>query len=184
MGASTANGVVAEARRSIDLLRGAVIRAMSASRRQWRNLSRNLRRGLSRRKCAVGRSAVRTLGAGGERIAERHLQHDGYRPMLRNARLAGVEVDLVMLAPDDHTVVIVEVKTRSRTDVERAMPRADQRRRLRRAAAALRRRWPGRPVRGDVVLVLRDGDAVRIEHRAGEIVLDRGAARPEITADR
>jgi len=132
---------------------------------------------LLRRWSCSGRSWTRSwrvtdehhrLGRLGERLARRHMEATGHRLMERNARIAGVEVDLLMLAPDEFTIVVVEVKTRTKFDTQRALPRDDQRRRLRRAADALRRRWPGRPVRGDVVLVLHDGRSAHVEHRPGE----------------
>jgi putative endonuclease len=51
------------------------------------------------------------LGARGERAARRHLQRRGWRVLAANARVAGVELDLVVCRAG--VLVAVEVKTRS-----------------------------------------------------------------------
>jgi putative endonuclease len=55
--------------------------------------------------------ARRALGAAGERCAAEYLARRGYRVVARNARAAGVELDLVALRGG--VCVFVEVKTRS-----------------------------------------------------------------------
>lgn len=55
---------------------------------------------------------TRALGAAGERAAARHLRQQGYRVVARNLHVPAGEADLVCLAPDRATLVIVEVKTR------------------------------------------------------------------------
>src|SRR3954466_11997511 len=52
----------------------------------------------------------RRHGEAGERIAEEHLQHRGYRILARNFRTRLGELDLV--AADERTLVFCEVKTR------------------------------------------------------------------------
>ncbi len=99
----------------------------------------------------------RAVGALGERLAARFLRRAGYRVLGRNARVVGGEIDLLMLAPDRRTVVVVEVKTRvgdegppaeaNVTGAKRA-----QLRKLARAVAA-EPRVRGRAVRIDVVAV-------------------------------
>ncbi len=99
----------------------------------------------------------RAVGALGERLAAGFLRRAGYRVLGRNARVAGGEIDLLMLAPDRRTVVLVEVKTR----VGRGGPPAEsnvtgaKRAQLRKLARALESepRVRGRAVRIDVVAV-------------------------------
>src|SRR4051812_18629576 len=52
----------------------------------------------------------RRHGEAGERIAEEHLQHRGYRILARNFRTRFGELDLI--AADERTLVFCEVKTR------------------------------------------------------------------------
>jgi putative endonuclease len=52
------------------------------------------------------------LGPAGEKLAARRLKRDGYLILGRNVRVPIGEADLVAVAPDRQTVVIVEVKTR------------------------------------------------------------------------
>ena len=54
------------------------------------------------------------IGLLGEELALRHLQEHGLRLLIRNYRCKMGELDLVML--DGPTLVLVEVRTRSRTD--------------------------------------------------------------------
>lgn len=56
-----------------------------------------------------------TVGARGERAAAKHLRRHGYRVLARNLRTKLGEIDLLALAPDRRTVVVVEVKS-SRAD--------------------------------------------------------------------
>jgi putative endonuclease len=84
------------------------------------------------------------------------LRRRGYRILARNLRLGDDEADLVALAPDRRTVVIVEVKTRvaGPTPPESSVgPR--KRRRLLRLARRLAQRAPytDRPLRIDVVAI-------------------------------
>lgn len=137
-------------------LKAALWRVASGVRRRWRR----------------GRSA----GIRGERAAARWLAWRGYEVLGRNVRLARIEADLVLLAPDGKTLVIVEVKTLAddrRQPVERVD--ATKRRRLERFAALLLRqpRHRGRGVRFDIVGVRPGRWRMRVQHlpgawRAGE----------------
>lgn len=111
--------------------------------------------GLGRDGRAGGRLA---LGKAGERLAARRLRGLGYRVLQRNACAGGVEVDLLCLAPDRRTIVLVEVKTR-RPGPDGRPPEmginAAKRQRLHRACEGVRRTrlGRGRPVRVDVVAI-------------------------------
>jgi putative endonuclease len=76
-------------------------------------------------------------GRAGEALAAAYLELRGCVIRARNVRLAGVEVD--MLVEEGRTLVLVEVKTRTRGDYGGAALAVDaaQRMRLLRAAAAI-----------------------------------------------
>jgi putative endonuclease len=104
------------------------------------------------------------LGPIGERMAARLLRRSGYRVLKRNVRIKGGEADLVCLAPDRRTIVIVEVKTRRRgasgsilseTVAPEASVHAHKRANLARIARVLAKinGWSDRPLRIDVVAV-------------------------------
>ncbi len=103
----------------------------------------------------------RSLGRRGERAAAKYLRGRGYRILAQNARVPMGEADLVCLAPDRATVVIVEVKTRLVRDgtTDPIPPEvnitAHKRSKLASIARHLARAngWEGRPVRIDVVAV-------------------------------
>lgn len=104
----------------------------------------------------------RDLGLKGERAAASFLRKQGFRIVQRNVRLAIGEADLVCLAPDLTTVVLVEVKSRVLPlsgDEPRYRPEdsitADKRRKLAEIGRRLARAngWAGRPVRIDAVAV-------------------------------
>jgi putative endonuclease len=112
------------------------------------------------------------LGAAGERAAARLLRTSGYRILGRNVRVRIGEADLVCLAPDRRTIVVVEVKTRRRgTDrslLGEIMPpeasvHQHKRRKLLSIARLLARanHWEDRPIRIDVVAVYRTEGARR-----------------------
>jgi putative endonuclease len=128
----------------------------------------------------VSEDGRRTLGARGEILAGRWLEHRGYTVLARNVRTRHGEIDLIAL--DALTLVFVEVKTRRASD--RSATRDDQdplyglgprqRLRLRRLASAwLADRSGPRPhadaVRFDVIGVVVDTrDRVRrVEHVQG-----------------
>jgi putative endonuclease len=112
--------------------------------------------------------ARRRLGRRGERLAARHLRRKGYRIVRRNLRIRKDEADLVAIAPDGRTVVIVEVKTQTGThhDPELKVNRAKQYHLARLAANLLRmKRFEGRPIRFDVVAIHWPADAdPRVRH--------------------
>ncbi len=109
------------------------------------------------------------VGRRGERIAASMLRKEKYRVLGRNVRTSGGEADLVMLAPDRRTIVLVEVKSRvgGTIDPQRAINR-DKQARLVRTLGALRRArsWEDRPGRIDVVTVwwTREGETPDIRH--------------------
>lgn len=100
----------------------------------------------------------RPLGARGERHAARYLRARKYRILARNLRIGPGEADLVALAPDRRTIVIVEVKTRA---LEGGHPAPEQsitahkRSMLARVARAVAARggWTDRPLRIDVIAI-------------------------------
>jgi len=121
--------------------------------------------------CATG-----ALGRWGERAAARHLQAKGYRVLARNHRTGIGEADLICLAPDRRTHVLVEVKTR-RDDSLRPGQRPGERRpeaaitarkarKLRHLVELIARSTgrTGAPWRIDVVAVRVTGDRARIDH--------------------
>lgn len=88
-------------------------------------------------------------GRSGEALAAAYFELLGCEVLVRNLKLAGVEVDLIVA--DGATRVLVEVKLRGRTDFGGAALAVDQRKRerLKRAARALGS--GGAPLRIDVV---------------------------------
>lgn len=102
-------------------------------------------------------------GRAGEDLAVAYLRLAGLRPVGRNVRLAGVEVDVV--ADDGATLVLVEVRLRSRGDFGGAAATVDRRKqdRLVRAARSLEQQGRSR-IRVDVVAVDLDRDGARLTH--------------------
>lgn len=105
-------------------------------------------------------STTRDLGGAGERAAAGLLKRAGYRVLGRNVRLRVGEADLVCLAPDGRTIVVVEVKTRRPgAGASGIPPEASVHHRKRRKLLAVTRSlvrakgWRDRPVRIDVVAV-------------------------------
>lgn len=101
----------------------------------------------------------RRLGQHAERLAARFLRRRGYRVLAANIRLRHAEADLVCLAPDRRTIVIVEVKSRRRAHPDLPGPElaVDARKRARLLAAAHTiarlNHWLDRPMRIDVVAI-------------------------------
>lgn len=120
----------------------------------------------------------------GERIARRYLNRRGYRTLGTNVLVAHAEADIIMLAPDRRTIVVVEVKARVGEPSGERVPEAsitqDKAHRLVRIARALTRRrvYEGRPVRIDVVAVEipRKGRAV-VRHHPGAVHSPSGSSR-------
>jgi putative endonuclease len=56
------------------------------------------------------------LGRTAEALAQRHLEQAGLRLLLRNYRCRAGEIDLVMLDDRSGALVLVEVRSRSRSD--------------------------------------------------------------------
>lgn len=111
----------------------------------------------------AGRPSQRDpIGARGEAVAARFLRQRKFRVLARNVRLRFGEADLLCLAPDRRTIVVVEVKTR-RVAAEHDRPylppeasiTQEKRRKLTTVALHLARanRWRSRPMRIDVVAV-------------------------------
>ncbi len=132
------------------------------------------RRALEGVRRAMGFGAVSRrdpLGPKGERMAARRLRKSGYRVLARNVMTAAGEADLVCLAPDKRTIVVVEVKARrvggaaSAAGVsggggglaippEAAVGHRKQRRLLSVAQLVARSHgWTDRPLRIDVVAI-------------------------------
>lgn len=132
---------------------------------------------------AIGLGSHEPLGRRGEQLAAKTLRRQGYSILGRNVRLRIGEADLVCLAPDRRTVVIVEVKTRLRgqsvselgnTVAPEASVNQRKRRKLQHIAAALVKanNWNDRPVRIDVVAIEwpDSGGKPEVRHHAGAVV--------------
>lgn len=126
-------------------------------------------------------------GSRGERAAGRYLRAQKYKILKRNLRTPVGEVDLLCLAPDRRTIVLVEVKTRSfspgqdRPAVapEFALNRA-KRQKLRSIAKDLirRRGWSGRTVRIDLIAIDVDADGKQeVRHHPNAVLLESGTRR-------
>lgn len=91
----------------------------------------------------------------GERFAAEELQKLGFECCAMNMRLGSDEADIVMRDPDGVTLVVVEVKTRSRSGVfpEERVDYAKQRTLMRFARALAARSPTPCPIRIDVVAV-------------------------------
>lgn len=106
------------------------------------------------------------IGRNGERLAAKYLKKRGYKVLGRNLRTPEGEADLLVESRADGAIVVVEVKTRTRTDAdhpgassllaspERAVDH-DKQRRLAAILAHLARAnaWRDRPLRVDVVAI-------------------------------
>jgi len=98
-------------------------------------------------------------GIRGERLARKHLRKQRYRILARNFQTRAGEADIVALAPDRKTIVVVEVKTRAISSGlpstgERAITREKKQRLIRVThLIAQERRWLDRPLRIDVIAI-------------------------------
>lgn len=110
-------------------------------------------------------------GEQGERLAEKHLKHQGYKTIARNLRSRLGEIDLFMLGPDGRTLVFVEVKT-ARADRRSKVPpelRVGPQKQRKIVALATRlitkHKLTDRPVRFDIIGVdLHDNSPPEIRH--------------------
>jgi len=99
------------------------------------------------------------LGARGERHAARYLRRQGYRVLARSLRVPAGEADLLCLAPDRRTIVLVEVKTRRPAPGRGRRPEAQvgraKQHRLRAILASIiaSNSWSDRPRRIDIVAI-------------------------------
>jgi putative endonuclease len=110
----------------------------------------------------LGPGSHRTLGARGENIAYRFLVDRGLRPVARNFRCRGGEIDLIML--DRQCLAFVEVRWRRSSRFAAPADTVDHRkqRKLIRAAAMFlsrQRRYATLATRFDVIAI--EGDDVR-----------------------
>ena len=108
----------------------------------------------------MGPGSHRTLGERGENIAYRFLVERGLRPVARNFRCRGGEIDLIML--DRHCLTFVEVRCRQSTGFVRPADTVDfrkQRKIIRTAAMFLsrERRFATFRMRFDVIAIEGDG---------------------------
>ena len=111
-----------------------------------------------------------SVGARGERAAERYLRQLGYKALARNLRSKLGEIDLLMLTSDGGAVVLVEVKSsenrQSAVPPEARVGQAKQRKLTVLAKQLIHKhKLHDRAVRFDVVGVdLRDGEKPEIRH--------------------
>lgn len=109
------------------------------------------------RRAAMSDSARR--GTRGEKLARTYLRRNRYRVLRRNLRTPLGEADIVALAPDRRTIVIVEVKTRAvstglASPGERAITHAKKQRLIRLTQLIARKNnWLDRPLRIDVIAI-------------------------------
>jgi len=109
----------------------------------------------------------RRAARAGEDAAADHLEQRGFAVLARNLRVGRDEIDLLVLAPDRSTVVVVEVKCRLQGG-SRPEDRVDARKRQRLSRAALRlssrREFAGARFRFDVISVVEGPDGRELEH--------------------
>lgn len=120
--------------------------------------------------------ARHVLGRFGEEVAGDYLKKQGYSIVGRNVRLQGGEIDVLAQSPDG-ALVCVEVKTRRRDDWRGEWAiNARKKRQLIRLTQRIgkRRRWVGKRLRIDVIVVIvRDGRVDEIRHHPSAVTLDR-----------
>ena len=106
---------------------------------------------------------AQSRGRAGEALAAAYLELIGCRPVARNVRFGGVEVDLIV--QDGPTRVLVEVRLRTRADFGGAAATVDRRKQQRLARAAHAVGQQGVPlVRVDVVAVDVSHDGATLTH--------------------
>ncbi len=123
---------------------------------------------------ATVRDLAKRRGSAAERLAEQHVAAAGLEVIARNFRCRAGELDLICC--DRGTLVIVEVRQRSRRDFGGPLASVGsvKRRRIRRSTEYFRigsRHWSERPVRFDVVAV------VGVPEGAHELIWIRDAFR-------
>ncbi len=106
-----------------------------------------------------------------EEVARQYLEKRGWRTLVRNYRLRGGELDLVMLEGSGGSSIVVVVEVRQRRSARFGSPAEtiDHRKlaRLRRTAQhylTFELRRPNAPLRLDAVLLLGDEDNYRLRH--------------------
>ena len=123
------------------------------------------------------RTAAQRAGDAAEARVAAHLEALGWRVLARHVRVGRAELDLVVVDPGPPaTLVIVEVRWRSRRDFGLPEETVDRRKRarLRRAGAALRASGalpdgtslPNLPYRADLIVV-EPGDRLRHYRHGG-----------------
>ena len=112
-------------------------------------------------------AAHNDYGKWGEQKAADFLAAEGYSICHRNWKSGHRDLDIVALSPDGNILVIVEVKTRSNTNVTEPLAAVDRRktRNLFNAANAYVKTFDvKRGLRFDIITVIGKGDTMRIEH--------------------
>ena len=110
---------------------------------------------------------ARDHGTAAEDLAAAYLALIGWTIEARNARLAGVEIDLV--AREGRTTVLVEVKYRARPDFGGADAAIDVRKRERLRRAALVASAGERDVRIDVLALGPSADGLVLTHHRNAV---------------
>src|SRR5262249_10384667 len=110
---------------------------------------------------------ARRHGAAAEDLAAAYVALLGWQLDSRNTRLGGVEIDLV--ARDGRTIVLIEVKYRTRTDFGGADAAIDARKRERLRRAALAASGDRSDVRIDVVSVEPSADGLVLTHHRNAV---------------
>ena len=105
---------------------------------------------------------ARNHGIAAEDLAAAYIRLLGWDVLSRNARLAGVEIDLVAL--EGRTTVLVEVKYRVRSDYGGAVAAIDARKRERLRRAALAVSAGSADVRIDVVSIEPSPEGLMLLH--------------------
>lgn len=104
------------------------------------------------------------LGAKAEELAAKLLARNGFKILGRNVRLKIGEIDI--LAQDNDTIVIVEVKAKSGPLFGRPVDMVDRhkQRKLWQLGQIVSLRYPGKNVRIDVVAADYSADPPKLEH--------------------
>lgn len=106
------------------------------------------------------------LGASGEDLAAEFLEKLGYKIIQRNLRLKVGEIDI--LAQDDETIIVVEVKTKRYTHQGLPEEQVDyfKKRKLCLLARAITQQYPNQAIRIDVIAI----DETEFEPKINHIV--------------